>query len=161
MKLESKPSGHSRRTVCTGALGLIFLSACEAKPMTAYLNISIFSYLDRPIFDVYVNKTDFGEAPAQGFYGSNAVMINQPITLGPQKMTWRLDGPKGMPRNGETVTAKNTPELKEIPPGVKWIGLHIYADDTVEIAFSKGTPDELTTVRGQKIIEAWEKKHGK
>lgn len=155
MKLESKPSGHPRRTICIGALGLIFLSACEAKPMNAYLNISIFSYLDKPIFDVYVNKTDFGEAPAQGFYGSNAVMLNQPITLGPQKVTWRFAD------TGKTVTAKNTPELKEIPSGVKWIALHIYADDTVELAFSKGTPDELSTVRGQKIIEAWEKKHGK
>jgi hypothetical protein len=161
MTLESKPLGQSRRTVCTAALSFILLSACEAKPMIVYLNISIFSYLDRPIFDVYVNKTDFGEAPAQGFYGSNAVELNQKITLGPQKVTWRLDGPKGMARNGETVTAKNTLELKEIPAGVKWIALHIYPDDTVELAFSKGTPDELSTVRGQKIIEAWEKTHGK
>lgn len=161
MKLESKPSGHSRRTACTAALGLLFLSACEAKPMTVYLNISIFSYLDRPIFDVYMNKTDFMGASAHAFYGSNGVMLSQPITLGPQKVTWRLDGPEGMPRNGETVTAKNTLELSVIPAGVKWIALHIYADDTVELAFSKGTPDELSTVRGQKMIEAWEKKHGK
>jgi hypothetical protein len=155
MKLESKPSGHSRRTVFIGALGLIFLPACEAKPMTAHLNISIFSYLDRPIFDVYMNKTDFMGAAAHAFYGSNGVMLSQPITLGPQKVTWRFAD------SGETATAKNVPELKEIPPGVKWIALHIYADDTVELAFSKGTPDELSTVRGQKIIDAWEKKHGK
>lgn len=155
MKLESNPSGQSRRTVCTAALGLLLLSACEAKPMTVYLNISIFSYLDRPIFDVYMNKTDFMGASAHAFYGSNGVMLSQPITLGPQKVTWRFAD------SGETVTAKNTPELSAIPPGVKWIALHIYADDTVELAFSKGTPDELSTVRGQKIIEAWEKKHGK
>lgn len=129
--------------------------------MTVYLNISIFSYLDRPIFDVYMNKTDFMGASAHAFYGSNGVMLNQQITLGAQKVTWRLGGPKGMARNGETVTAKNTPELKEIPAGVKWIALHIYPDDTVELAFSKGSPDELSTVRGKKIIEAAEKTHGK
>jgi hypothetical protein len=129
--------------------------------MTVYLNISIFSYLDRPIFDVYMNKTDFMGASAHAFYGSNGIMLNQPITLGPQKVTWRLDGPEGMPRNGETVTAKNAPELKEIPSGVKWLALHVYDDDTVELAFSKGSPDELETARGKKIIEAWEKKNGK
>ena len=107
-----------------------------------------------------MNGTDFGMAPAQGFYGSNAVMVAQVITLGPQKVTWRLDGPEGMARNGETVTAKNIPEIKEIPAGVKWLALHIYDDDTVEIAFSKGSPDELSTPRGIKIIEAAEKKNG-
>lgn len=129
--------------------------------MRVYLNISMISYLDRPIFDVFMNGTDFGEAPPQGFYGSNAIMLSQPITLGPQKVTWRLGGPEGMPRNGETVTAKNVPELKEIPPSVKWLALHIYDDDTVELAFSKGSPDELETARGKKIVEAWEKKNGK
>jgi hypothetical protein len=151
----------SRRTICCVGLGAFFISACEAKPVKTRINISFFSYVNRPIFDVYMNGTDFGMAPAQGFYGSNSVMVAQVITLGPQKVTWRLDGPKGMARNGETVTAKNTPEIKEIPPGVKWLALHIYEDDTVEIAFSKGSPDELSTARGKKIIEAAERKNGK
>lgn len=161
MNMKLNPSGHSRRIVCTAALGLLFLSACEAKPMIIHLNISLFSYLDRPIFDVYMNRTDFGVAPAQGFYGSNSVMLAQPLLLGPQKVTWTLGGPKGTPRNGEAITAKNTPELKAVPPGVKWIALHIYPDNTVELAFSKGDPDELNTKRGIEIIEAWEKNNGK
>jgi hypothetical protein len=161
MTLQHQTPGHSRRTVCTAGLGLLLLSACEAKPMTVYLNISLISYLDRPIFDVFMNGVDFGVAPPQGFYGSNAIMLGQPITLGSQKVTWRLGGPEGMPRNGETVTAKNTPDLTVIPPGVKWLALHVYDDDTVELAFSKGSPDELETARGKKIIEAWEKKNGK
>ena len=154
----------SRRAFCAVGLGLFLLSAitaCEAKPMTVNLNISLFNYSDRSIFDIYMNKTDFMGAPAHGFYGSNSIMLEQVITLGPQKVTWRLDGPEGMPRNGETVTAKNTPILAEIPKGVKWLALHIYPDDTVEITLSKGTPDEHNTVRGLKIIETWEKTHGK
>lgn len=129
--------------------------------MRATLNISLYSYLDRPIFEVYVNGKDFGVAPAQGFYGSNSIMLAQSIALGPQKVTWTLGGPEGMPRNGEVIIAKNTPVLKDIPDGAKWLALHIYDDDTIEFTFSKGAPDELDSARGLKIIAAWEKKHGK
>ena len=128
--------------------------------MDVYLNISIFSYLDRPIFDVFMNKTNFIGAEARAFYGSNGVMLGQKITLGAQKVTWRLGGPEGMARNGETVIAKNVPVLKEIPNDIKWLALHIFDDDTVEITLSKGTPDELESPRGKAIIEAWEKAHG-
>jgi hypothetical protein len=124
--------------------------------MRTHLNISLFNYLDRPIFDVLMNGTDFMGGSAHGFYGANGVMVMQPITLGLQNVTWRLDGPEGMPRNGETVAAKNKPLLSEVPNGMKWLGLHIYPDDTVEIKLSKGTPDELQTKRGQAIIQAWE-----
>ena len=129
--------------------------------MRANLNISLYSYLDRPIFDVYMNGTDFLGASARAFYGSNGVLLDQAISLGPQKVTWRLGGPESMVDNGKVVTAKNTPVLKDIPKDIKWLALHIYDDETVEITLSKGTPDELDTVRGHKIIEAWDKRHGK
>lgn len=145
---------HSRRQLCLAGLGLFLLSACEEKPMDVYLNISIFSYLDRPIFDVFMNKTNFIGAEARAFYGSNGVMLGQKITLGEQKVTWRYAD------TGETKFAKNTPILKEIPNDIKWLALHIFDDDTVEITLSKGTPDELESPRGKAIIEAWEKAHG-
>jgi hypothetical protein len=129
--------------------------------MRVLLNISLFSYLDRPIFDVMMNGTDFMSASDHAFYGSNSVMLLQPLTLGPQIVTWILDGPDGTPRNGELVTAKNKPVLSEVPEDVKWLALHIYDDNTVEIKLSKGSPDELKTERGQKIIEAWESKNGR
>ncbi|WP_027865198.1 hypothetical protein [Massilia alkalitolerans] len=129
--------------------------------MRTYMNISLFSYLDRPIFDVDMNGTDFMSALEHSFYGSNAVMVEQMITLGPQIVTWRLDGPEGMPRNGETVRARNIPILNEIPSGVTWLALHIYDDETVEIKLSKGSKFELETERGRKIIDAWRAKHGK
>jgi hypothetical protein len=134
----------------------LFLSGCEGGSMRTHLNISLFNYLDRPIFDVMMNSTDFMGASAHGFYGANGVMVMQPITLGLQTVTWRLDGPEGMPRNGETVIAKNKPMLSEVPKMVKWLGLHIYPDDTVEVKLGMGTSGELQTDRGLKIIEAWE-----
>lgn len=129
--------------------------------MRVLLNISLFSYLDRPIFDVKMNGTNFMAALENSFYGSNSVMVMQPITLGPQVVTWRLAGPEGAPRNGERVTAKNTPTFTKVPEGIKWLALHIYDDDTVEIKLSKGTPDELQTDRGRSIIEAWRAANGR
>ena len=129
--------------------------------MTAVVDVSLFSYLDRPIFDVLLNGKDIGGTLARGFNGANSSMIGERITLGPQVISWRLSGPGGMPRNGETVRAKNTPTLSEIPKGVTWIAVHVYADDTVEITFSKGAGSELSSERGAKIIEAWRAQHGK
>ncbi len=129
--------------------------------MQIFLNISLFSYLDRPIFDVNMSGTDFVAALAYSFYGSNAVMVEQPIVLGAQVVTWRLDGPEGTPGNGTTVRAKNTPLLTDVPKDVKWLALHIYSDHTVEIKLSKGTRAELETDRGKMIVAEWRAKHGK
>lgn len=149
-----------RRRLILGA-GLSFLfSACEAKKMKMFLNISLFSYLDRPIFDVIMNGTDFGGALEHSFYGSNAVMVDQPIALGRQMVSWRLDGPEGAPGNGDTVIAKNIPLLQEIPKDIRSLGLHIYADDTVEIILSRGLRAEQQSERGRKIVQEWRSKNG-
>lgn len=129
--------------------------------MRVFLDISLFSYLDRPIFDVDMSGTDFMSALPNSFYGSNSIMVEQPITLGPQIVTWRLAGPEGMLGNGDTIRAKNVPILNEIPNGVRWLALHIYRDNTVEIALSTKSRFELETERGRKIVEEWKRKHGK
>ena len=129
--------------------------------MRIFLNISLFSYLDRPIFDVKMNGTNFMGAPAQGFYGSNSVMVRQPLILGPQTVTWILDGPEGMARNGEEVIATNKPLLSEVSGDTKWLALHIYDDATVEIKLSNGSPQELQTERGRRIIADWEAGDGR
>lgn len=154
--LFSRISLSQRRRRLLGVTLSIFLPACETRPMRIYLNISVFSYLDRPIFDVTINGTDLMSAPAYGFYGANGLMAMQPVNLGPQIVSWKLDGPEGMDRNGEMIKAKNRPLLEIVPEGVKWLGLHIYPDDMVEIKLSKGSPGELQTDRGMKIIRAWE-----
>ena len=126
--------------------------------MKAFLNISLFNYLNRPIFDVSVNGTDFGGALEHSFYGANAVMVDQPVTLGAMKVTWRLDGPEGMSGNGNTVAAKNTPTISEISKDIRWLALHIYPDDTIEIKLSN-TRDGLQADRGAKIMDEWRSKH--
>jgi hypothetical protein len=146
----------SRRQMLLGISSILFLPACETKSMRIYLNISLFNYMERPIFDVYMSGTYFMGGAANGFYGAHGIMAMQPITLGEQTVSWKLDGPQGMARNGETVNSKNRPVLQDVPKNVKWLGLHIYPDETVELSLSTGSPDELQTQKGKKIIEAWE-----
>jgi hypothetical protein len=158
MTKKQNPPVPSRRTVCTAALGLLLLSACEAKPMTVTLDVVLFSYLDRPIFDVYLQKTDIGVAGPWPYSGRGS-MSGVKLPLGPLKFTWRLGGPEGMQRNGETVTAKNKPELKDVPRDAVFLGVHIYADDTVELIPSRDFPD--LSSRGNAFDLKWKQSHGK
>lgn len=79
------------------------------------------------------------------------MIIGVPFELGPKTVTWRLDGPKGTPRNGETVTNKNPLRLDTVVPRAKYLGVHIYPDDTVELITSVAIPSK--TRRG---VEMWE-----
>jgi hypothetical protein len=151
----------SRRKFCSAALSLFLLNAftaCEAKPMTVTLDVVWFMYIDRPTFEQFINgkggDSSFG-MPAVG--GSTISGVTLP--LGPQKITWRLDGPGGMARNGEQVTSKNIPELKDIPKSSRYLAIHIYPDDTAELLLSEHYP--RPSQRGETEIEKWEKKHGK
>jgi hypothetical protein len=46
---------------------------------------------------------------------------------------------------------------EQIPPGTRYLGLHLYPDDTAEITFAEVIPE--TTARGDKIRSAREQ-HG-
>ena len=126
--------------------------------MTVTLDVVLFSYLDRPIFDVILNRTDIGVAGPWPYSGRGS-MSGVQLPLGPQKVTWRLGGPEGMRRNGETVTAKNQPELKDLPRTTVFLGVHIYQDDTVELVPSQHFPE--MSERGKDFDRQWEKKNGK
>lgn len=154
--LKVLPEAGCQRRRLFGLLLIPFLSACEARTMRTQINVSLFNYLDRPIFDVMMNNEQFMSAAAHGFYGANAVLAMQEITLGRQFVSWKLDGPEQMPGNGDLIKAKNVPVVAEIAERIKWLGLHIYPDYTVEIKLSAGTPDELQTERGMTIIRTWE-----
>jgi hypothetical protein len=158
MTKKSLSLSQTRRTACTATLGLLLLSACEAKPMTVNLDVVLFSYIDRPIFDAFIN----GKA-GSGSHGMPAVgggtIAGVAIPLGLQKVTWVLDGPAGMARNGDKVTAKNSLELKDVPQGHRYLAIHIYPDDTVELVTSLHYP--RPSERGEVELAKWEKKNGK
>jgi hypothetical protein len=148
----------SRRSICVTGFGLFLISACEAKPMTVTLDVVLFSYLDRSIFDVTVGKNAIGIAGAFPFSG-RGTMMGMKFDLGPQKVTWTLDGPEGMARNGEVVTSKNQPELKDVPRQMRYLAVHIYPDNTVELVLTEHFPG--LSQRGEDFKVERERKNGK
>ena len=125
------------------------------KDVTSF-DVVLFSYLDRPIFDVYLNGTDIGVAGPFG--GGGGLMTGVAVPLGRQVVSWRLGGPEGMPGNGDTVKAKNQPTLPVPDPKKTYLGVYIYPDNTVEITPSQYWPE--TTARGSKLYQEWKKHHG-
>lgn len=115
------------------------------------LNVEMISYIDRPIFDIIFNGTDLG---VMDNYGATGTITNVDIPFGVQTLKWKLDGPKGTPRNGEVVILKNRLVIlpEKIPQGTRYLGLHLYPDDTAEIIFSESIPD--ISARGKKILAA-------
>jgi hypothetical protein len=117
----------------------------------------LFSYLSRPILDVFLNKRFIGIAGPYPYSG-NGNMTGVGIRLGIQEVSWRLDGTAEMPDLGETVQAANTVRLDAVPAGSRYLGLHIYPDDTVELLCSKHFPD--LSPRGGAFDWEWKKAHG-
>jgi hypothetical protein len=126
------------------------------------VNVVVFNYLNRPIFDVYLNGAMIGGSASlpNSPYGQFGTVGGVTVPLGPQTLTWRLDGPKGTPRNGETDSAKNslviTPE--QIPSDVHSLGVHIYPDNTAELIFSQDVLEQ--SKRGLGYAKEFQK-HGK
>lgn len=144
------------RRVIVGMLGLGMLApmiACgnggKKMKKEVVLNVVAHSYIDRPILDILFNGNDLGVC---GAFGGTGTITSVRIPLGVQKLTWRLDGARGMPRLGETVTAKNQLIVREqdITADTRYIGLHLYQDETAELTFSEYIP-ELST-RGEEVM---------
>ena len=155
--VTSKDKHLSRRVFVTALGSLFFINACEAKSMKVVLNVVVFSYWDRPIFEVNIDgKGD----EASGAYPNTGkgVTGGVPLTLGPKKVTWRLGGPEGLPRNGDTLVNKNNLELVDILPGAQYMGIHIYPDETVELSTSVGRPGP--SAKGLNVVAKGEKNHG-
>jgi hypothetical protein len=130
---------RQRRMLLTTVFLLLPLTACGAPKMSVTLDVVFFNYLDRPIFDAFVDGKGGDSArpyPATG--GSTITGVT--LSTGPKKVTWRLDGPEGTPRNGETVTAKNTPVLPDVSRDARYLAVHIYPDETVELVVTRHYP---------------------
>jgi hypothetical protein len=140
----------NRRNYLGALLALPVANLGKAKPKKVVLSVVLFNYLDRPIFDVFVDgKMGFGSDafPATG----GGIVTGVAFELGPKKVSWRLDGPAGTPRNGETVFNKNPLRLDAVVLKARYLGLHIYPDDTVELTTSVSLPDK--TKRGVAMVE--------
>lgn len=108
----------------------------------------VFSYLDRPIFDIFVDGKGGDSSGAYPETGGSTI-AGVELRLGPKKVTWVLGGPEGAPHNGETVVAKNMPVLR-LDPEARYLAVHIYRDYTVELVTSKFYPEESPRARDRK-----------
>lgn len=150
---KSGPLSSRRTALRLIGLGLMMpLAACGQGEKTmqqeTVLSVVMYSNLDRPIHDIIFNGTDLGVANK---YGGTGTITGVRIPFGVQTLRWSLGGPDGMLRNGELVKVKNnlvvSPE--QIPPGTRYLGLHVYPDDTAEVTFAEFIPER--TERGKKI----------
>ena len=120
----------------------------------AVLNVEAFSFVDRFLTTIMFNGQDLG---VMNKFGRTGLITGVRIPYGVQSLSFKLDGPKGTPRNGETVTVKNTMVVHEIPKGTEYVGLNIYPDFTAELTFSSEWPE--ISARGEQI-RAERKKNG-
>ena len=116
-----------------------------------WLNVVMNSYVDRVYTNIFFNDTTLGVTTR---FGTTGTIAGVRIPFGVQTLEWTLGGPKGTPRNGELVKIKNHLEIspEDVPSGTRYLGLHLYPDDTGEITFSPAIPD--LTDRGEKILAA-------
>lgn len=79
-------------------------------------------------------------------------MTGIPFRLGPQSISWRDAG------TGVTTKAVNQPMLTLEMTKHRYLGVHIYPDNTVELVPDDGWPDP--TARGEEINRQWRAAHG-
>ncbi|MEH6434568.1 hypothetical protein V7778_05835 [Massilia sp. DD77] len=132
-------SSKLRRLLFVTAAAFPILSACKTTPKTVTLDVVCFNYLERPIFEIFIdNKAGDSSNPYPATGGSTISGVR--LALGPKRVTWRLDGPAGSPGNGETVVARNMPVLANVAPDAEFLAIHIYPDETVELIPSRHYP---------------------
>jgi hypothetical protein len=158
----------TRRRICVALAGALAagMSACRAgdttpqtqgqrmdkdKKEVVHFDVSTFDYLSRRIFEIKLNGVEVGS-------GGGALMTGVAVPLGPQIVTWRLSGPEGMAGNGDTVKAANQPVLLRPDAKLRYLGVHVYPDNTVELIPQEFWPEK--TARGEEINRQLEKKRG-
>lgn len=134
------------------------ITAPNKEEEISHFNVNLYSYLERPIFDVYLNGKFIGDAAGQPHRGNGGIITGVPVPLGPQVITWRLGGPKGMAGNGDTIHAANAPILQRPDPKLTYLGVHIYPDNTVELIPEEFWPEK--TEKGKEINKKWDIEHG-
>jgi hypothetical protein len=117
------------------------------------VTVVMYSFLDRPIFDILLNGFVLGAANK---FGTTSMVTGIVIPIGEQKLSWTLGGPEGMHRNGEIDTIKNRVFVKsdDVPVHTEYMGVFLYPDNTAEFSFSEFMPTESN--RGNEILKSHE-----
>ncbi|MEX3951756.1 hypothetical protein AB4Y40_28885 [Paraburkholderia sp. EG287B] len=106
------------------------------------IDVSIYNYWPRAIYDVAVNGQYAGGAYMAyhpgGAGGSTVCCVN--VKPGPISIDYSLGGPEGAPRLGERIHA--TAVLRELPGDSRVLTMHVYPNETAVAEASKEYVDE-------------------
>lgn len=119
--------------------------------MNVTLDVVTFNYCNRPIYDVFIDGKSGDSSTAYPATGGSTIS-GVKLALGPKQVTWKLSGKRGMPRNGELVMAKNRLSLINVARDARFLAVHIYPDDTVELITSRHYPE--ATDKGKAMAAA-------
>lgn len=143
--------GKRRRGLFSVLAVFMTLAGCMKPASALTLDVVTFNYLDRFIFDVFIDgKSGDSSTPYPETGGSTISGVK--LREGPKQVTWTLGGKRGRPRNGEVVTAKNPLELRNVPKDAVFLAIHIYPDETVELITSRHYPQP--TAKGEAMALA-------
>ncbi|WP_429252340.1 hypothetical protein [Paraburkholderia sp. GAS333] len=127
---------------------LLSLTACSEKTMN--LDVAIYNYWPRAIYDVAVNGQYAGGA-FMGYHPGGAggsVVCCVKVKPGPVMIEYSLGGSEGAPRLAERVHA--TAVLQELPGDSKVLTVHVYPDETAFAEVSKEYVDERPEPQSKK-----------
>lgn len=141
------------RLLCGMAAGLLALSAGAQESMHQGIDVVLFNYQSQQIFDVTVGGVRVGSA-GRFPYNGRRTKVGARLNDGAQRVTWRVPGSDG--GESSTVTARNTPATVGRVRESRFMAVHVYPDDTVEIKFSEDFP--VYTARGQAINTDYERR---
>ena len=130
----------TKRLRAIGASLLLLLPfAGKAEQSSVTLDVVTFNYWNRPIYDVFIDGKSGDSSTAYPETGGSTI-TGVKLRTGPKTVTWKLTGKRGTPRNGEMVTARNAPQLVDVPRDAVFLAVHIYPDETVELITSRHYP---------------------
>jgi len=136
------------RAACGVALGFVAVSAAAAEVVERQLVVALFSYQDRAIFDVKVGAEKIGSAGKFFPLSKPRLKIGVLLAEGPQPITWMVAAEGS---GVQAVKARNTPALSGLTADTRFLGVHIYPDNSVEFTLSAGYP--VYTDRGKAISD--------
>jgi hypothetical protein len=151
MKSHPEIETAMRAVACRVLVSLIFLlsfTACSQR--TVNLDVAVYNYWPRAIYDVTVNSQYAGGA-FMAYEPGNAggkIVCCVKIARGPVSVEYSLGGPEGAPRLGERIHA--TAVLQALPGNAKVLTLHVYPDETAVAEASREYVDERPEPQAKK-----------
>ncbi|NBI47594.1 DUF3304 domain-containing protein [Burkholderia sp. ISTR5] len=129
-------------------MSFLLLAACSERSMN--LDVSIYNYWPRAIYDVALNSQYAGGAYMAYHPGGagGSVVCCIKVKPGPIRIEYSLGGSEGMPRLGERIHA--TAVLTELPGNAKVLTVHVYPDGTAFAEASREYVDERPESKGKR-----------